>query len=122
MPKIIQIINTRRDALLALDDSGQLFAYCPEIAGLSVDSWQRIPLLPEHMPQAPATPPPSSRNKTRPEFIKSINFYGIKNSGICPCGAAITPWDVETWQQHWERGHMKDYPNVPVPPFKQEIG
>ena len=117
MPKIIQIINTRRDALLALDDSGQLFAYCPEIAGLSVESWQRIPLLPEHMIPTP-TPnpvisnPPSttvSPRPIRPGWATWLSDIHRKNGWFvcCPrCKCNIQSTDTASLHDHWMQGHF----------------
>jgi len=114
MPKIIQIINTRRDALLALDDSGQLFAYCPEIAGLSVESWQRIPLLPEHAPPVLA---PASKPEPEPSISPDWNAWLSQMTRkrdwftFCPtCKTNIQATDTETLRRHWLLGHFNFIP------------
>lgn len=124
MPKIIQIINTRRDALLALDDSGQLFAYCPEIAGLSVESWQRIPLLPEHMIPTP-TPnpvisnPPSTTVSPRPihpDWTIWLSHIKRKTDWFvtCPvCRDNIQSTDTAMLRHHWDAGHFDCKPEAP---------
>lgn len=107
MPKIIQIINTRRDALLALDDSGQLFAYCPEIAGLSVESWQRIPLLPEHM---------ISPRPIHPDWTIWLSHIKRKTDWFvtCPvCRDNIQSTDTAMLRHHWDAGHFDCKPEAP---------
>lgn len=118
MPKIIQIINTRRDALLALDDSGQLFAYCPEIAGLSVESWQRIPLLPEHMPPVPANEKhnPATARPIRPEWAAWLAGMHRKTDWfvVCPvCRDNIQSTDTAMLRHHWDAGHFDCKPEAP---------
>lgn len=110
MPKIIQITKTaRKESFLALDDSGQLFAYCPEIAGLSVESWQRILLLPEHMPLAPKSEEPALRTAPqRPEWNAIISGIHLdmrqRHFVQCPCGDHLNT--LQLVREHWQLGHF----------------
>jgi len=117
MPKIIQITKTtRKESFLALDDSGQLFAYSPEIAGLSVESWQRIPLLPEHVPPAPvvAAPlAPEPEPSISPDWSAWLSQMTRKRDWFtfCPtCKTNIQATDTETLRRHWLQGHFNFIP------------